>query len=435
MRANFLQRYLGFTAFGESHGEAMGIVIEDIKPNIDFPYKEVEEALAKRRPASSLYASGRREPDRFHVLSGVFEGKTTGMPICIVVYNKDARAEDYLALRDIFRPGHADYSWYQKFKIIDWRGGGRASGRETISRVIAGSMLDDYLKPIEVVTYPLSIGEMSVTTIDQEFSQKNELKWSDSSNYQELTTYLDRIQAEKDSVGGIVQCEINNIKAGLGDPVFEKLDANIAKAILSIGGVKGIEFGDGFQLASILGSESNDQMSTAGFISNHQGGILGGVSSGNTIRFRVAIKAVPSIGKAQKTIDINGNEKQIEIQGRHDICLIPRILPVIEAMIKLSLADAIAYQKLIAGENLDLKDYREAIDKIDEDILLALLRRMKISEAIGEYKKENNITIENKEREKELLAALHEKARILGLNTDLVSELWAKIIAESKRRQ
>jgi len=204
---------------------------------------------------------------------------------------------------------------------------------------------------------------------------------------------------------------------------------------MSIGGVKGIEFGNGFQLAYMKGSESNDQISKDGFESNHQGGISGGVSNSQDILFRVAVKAVPSIGKRQKTIDIQGNEKEIEIEGRHDVCLIPRILPVIEAMVKLCLADAVAYQNLIEEKSMNLLDYREAIDKIDEDILIALYRRMKISEAIGRYKTENHLDVFNSERETQLFDNLCKKADMIGLDSLFVKQLWEGIVDESKKRQ
>ncbi|MDD2650998.1 MAG: chorismate synthase [Candidatus Cloacimonetes bacterium] len=434
MKSNSLAKYLGFTCFGESHGKAMGIVIEDIKPNIEFPYEAINNALQKRRP-NTKYGSQRREEDVFHVLSGVYEGKTTGLPICILVYNKDIKSKDYDKIKELFRPGHADFSWYKKFKIIDWRGGGRASGRETISRVIAGAIIDEYIKPIEIDLYPIKIGQINANKLDKSYANTNPMQWADNSNYDELIAYLDDIQAQGDSVGAVVYGEIKNITAGLGDPVFDKLDANLAKAIMSIGAIKGIEFGDGFALASMLGSEANDQMNSNGFLTNHQGGILGGVSTGSSICFKIAIKPVPSISKPQKTVNINNNETEIEIIGRHDTCLIPRILPVIESMIKLCLADAIAYQKLIEGENQSLIDYREAIDKIDEDILLALVRRMKISEQIGIYKKQAHLAIENKEREQELFNALESKASLLGLEKEFVKSIWTKIIAESKRHQ
>lgn len=435
MRSNFLDQFLGFTCFGESHGKAMGIVIEDILPGIDFPFEQIQEALNQRRPGHLNSSSSRKENDEICVLSGLYEGKTTGLPICIIVYNQDARSQDYHALKEIFRPGHADYSWFQKFKIYDWRGGGRASGRETLSRVIAGSLVSTLTEPVQMQVYPLSIGSIKAQEIDEAFITTNPYLWPDPNNYNELTEYLQEVKASKDSVGAMIQCHINNVKAGLGDPVFKKLDAQLAQSLLSIGGVKGIEFGDGFLLCEMKGSESNDPINSKGLMTNHQGGISGGVSNGQTISFKLAVKAVPSIALEQMTTDVNGLPQKISIDGRHDVCLVPRILPVIKSMIQLCLADALAYQKLLDQESQTLDDYREAIDKIDEDILLALCRRMKISEQIGHYKKQNNLNSFDPQREADLKKSLADKAEILGLDQELVDKIWQLIIEESKRKQ
>ena len=232
-----------------------------------------------------------------------------------------------------------------------------------------------------------------------------------------------------------MEVKIINIPSGLGDPVFEKLDANLAKAILSIGAVKGIEFGDGFELAAITGNDANDQMNSHGFITNHNGGILGGISTGNELSIRFVVKPTPSINIIQKTITKDNKEVEFKSLGRHDICIIPRIIPVAKAMIKLVLADAISHQKLISSKKLILLDYREAIDKIDEDILIALGRRQKISELIGKFKKENKLQIENKDREEELLAKLKQKAELWNIDESLITNIWDIIISESKRRQ
>jgi len=232
-----------------------------------------------------------------------------------------------------------------------------------------------------------------------------------------------------------VEVRIENLPAGLGDPVFAKLDANLAKAILSIGGVKGIEFGDGFQLAELTGSTANDQMSETGFLSSHAGGILGGISTGQTVKFRFVVKPTSSINIEQQTITHSGKNTTIKVGGRHDVCLIPRLIPVAQAMIKLVLADAIGYQKLVSGEKQNLADLREAIDKIDEDILIALKRRMEISKLLGKFKRENNLPIEHKNRENELLQSLKEKAAELEIADALVETVWKAIIEESKKVQ
>lgn len=418
MKSNTYDKFLGFTAFGESHGPAIGLVIEDVKPGIEFPLKEIQKALNERKPGKGKFGTTRKEDDKIKILSGVLNGLTTGMPICLVVYNKNAKSEDYEHLKNVFRPGHADYSLFQKFKIYDYRGGGRASGRETISRVAAAGMVEEILGNIQIKIFPVQIGEITVTEFDEAVDE-----------------YLQKIKGSGNSVGGIVEVIIENLPAGLGDPVFKKLDANLAKAILSIGGVKGIEFGDGFKLAKLTGIESNDQMGENGFLSNHSGGILGGISTGQTLKFRFVVKPTSSINIEQNTITHEGKNTKIKVGGRHDVCIIPRLIPVAKAMIKFVLADAISYQKLVENEKQNLSDFREAIDKIDEDILIAIKRRMEISKLIGNFKQQNDITIENKDRENELLISLKKKAVELDISENLIESIWKHILEESKKQQ
>lgn len=433
MKSNSFGRYFGITTFGESHGTAIGVVIEDVKPGIEFPLNEIQKVLDSRKPGKSKFTSSRKEEDKIIILSGVFEGKTTGMPICLVVYNKDIRSKDYKHLKNLFRPGHADYTYFKKFKIYDYRGGGRASGRETISRVATSGLVEDLLRDIDINCYPVQIGKIIVKSYDSNF--QNDFYWHDKSNFEELQNYLDSIQKKGDSVGGIVEVKIENLPVGLGDPVFEKLDANLSKAILSIGSVKGIEFGDGFNLANLKGSEANDQINKNGFLSNHSGGILGGISTGQNLIFRFVVKPTSSINIPQSTITKNGKDVSFISKGRHDTCIIPRIIPVAKAMVKLVLADAISYQKLINDNKLDLNDYREAIDKIDEDLLIALNRRKEISKLIGKFKEEKNIEINDFEREIKLLKNLRKKAKTWKLDKDFVEKIWKIIIAESKKNQ
>jgi chorismate synthase len=430
MRANKIDSFYGFTTFGESHGKAIGVVIEDIKPGIEFPEADIQTLLNTRKPGKGEFSTSRKEADKLQVLSGVFEGKTTGMPICLLVENTNANPEDYEHLREVFRPGHADYSLFKKFKIYDHRGGGRASGRETISRVAASGMVSEILGDISIRVFPIQIGKFKVNESNLDLDLNLKLNPNNK-----LTRYLEEIKEAGDSVGGIVEVVIDNIPAGLGDPVFEKLDANLAKAILSIGSVKGIEFGDGFALAAMNGSDSNDQNSETGFLSNHSGGILGGISTGQIIKFRFVVKPTSSINIPQKTVDSNNQEKTIQVGGRHDTCIVPRILPVAKAMTKLVLADALSYQKLVSYEKQTLTSLREAIDKIDEDLLIGLHRRNEISKLIGQYKNENKLEIENKEREKELMQNLKSKAKVWNISEDFTESLWELIISESKKQQ
>jgi chorismate synthase len=411
----------------------MGLVLEDILPGIDFPHDELKSVLQKRKPNQSEFSSTRAETDDYEILSGICAGKTTGMPICILFRNTDVKSVDYDEVKNAFRPGHADFGWFKKFKIYDFRGGGRASGRETICRVAAGSLVKHRLSDIDISIYPVSIGTISVSKIDLKYSQDNYLQWPDETNFAELQNYLRDIKNEKDSIGSIVEVIIKNVPIGLGDPVFEKLDANLAKAIMSIPGVKGIEFGVGFSLSFLRGSEAND--SIVGSATNHLGGIIGGISNGKDIVIRIALRAPSSIGKLQNTITYDEQPTQIKINGRHDILLIPRIFPVIEAMAQLILADAIAFQDLISVKNPNLNDLRETIDKIDEDILLSLYKRLEIVKQIAEIKKSNHIDIIDEHREKQVYNLLCEKATYLGLNTETIQNIWNYIIDESRKLQ
>ncbi len=437
MKGNYWDKLWGITAFGESYGPAVGVVIEDIKPGIEFPFQEIQQALSRRKPGTGRFTSPRQEEDRLVVISGVFEGKTTGMPICLLVYNQDLRHEDYEAIKDVFRPGHADLAWYKKFKIYDYRGGGRSSGRETIARVAASALVDRLLDPIQILLYPISIGSIDLKVIDLEFRKNNELFWPCPQTYDVITAYLEDIKRVGDSVGGIVQGIIRNIPSGLGDPVFEKLDANLAKALLSIGGIKGIEFGAGFVLGRMRGSEANDPILSLAPSDelDRAGGINGGISTGNPVSFKFVVKPTPSIAVAQKTVDKDGNPRVLELKGRFDTTLIPRVIPVAEAMIKLVLADALAYQRLIEDKQPDLDLLREAIDKIDEDILASLCRRNKNVELIGNYKKEKGMVIHQPEREKDVLNNIIIKGKQFNLDSDMLHKIWQIIFEQSRNKQ
>lgn len=429
MHSNRLNSILGITTFGESHGTALGVVIEDIKPNIDFPFEQLNSLLAARKPGNTQYSTARQESDEYQVISGLFEGKTTGMPVCILFWNLDARSGDYDYLKDIFRPGHADFGLFNKFKIYDYRGGGRASGRETISRVAASAFVSEIIKPIEISFQTIQIG--TLTCPENQYypiNTQNPFCWADNNALPELYDYLDSIKTDKDTVGGIIKVRIDKAPAGLGDPVFEKLNANLAKAVMSIGSVKGISFGDGFELAGLKGSKANDQMDKHGFKTNHAGGITGGISTGQPIIMNIAIKPISSHGKKQMTTDIHGVEQEITVSGRHDVCHIPRILPVIEAMIKLTFADAVAWQKQINNAEQNLEDYREAIDKLDEDMLLLLYRRKKIVELVKKYKTKHNINFRDEERESVISNQWTALAGELGLDRAAILDILDKVL-------
>ncbi|WAC04174.1 MAG: chorismate synthase [Methanoregula sp.] len=324
---NTLGRNFRITTFGESHGKALGVVIDGCPAGLELSEQDIQPLLDRRRPGKSSLESGRAEHDKVQFLSGIFEGRTTGAPVAIVIGNENVRPEDYDALRDVFRPGHADFTYHEKYGIRDHLGGGRSSGRETVARVAAGAVAMKILSEsgITVSGRVLEVhGKTSQNEIGKEILSAKEAG---------------------DSVGGIAEITANGCPAGLGDPVFGKLDAAIAGAMMGIGAVKGVEIGDGFAAAKRFGSENNDQMTGDGFMSNHAGGILGGISSGQDIVVRIAVKPTPSIAKAQQTRDIHGNEVEISVKGRHDPCIVPRIIPVAEAMLALVLADCLLEQK------------------------------------------------------------------------------------------
>jgi chorismate synthase len=329
---NSLGRNFRITSFGESHGAGIGVVIDGCPPRMDLDNQDIQPFLDRRRPGTSPLTSSRKEEDKIEILSGIFEGKTTGAPIALLVRNLDQQSKDYEEIREKFRPGHADLTYQEKYGIRDYRGGGRSSGRETIGRVAAGAVAVKYLSALGI-TVTGKILEVHGKTDPVEI-QKEILLAKESG----------------DSVGGIVEITARGCPSGLGDPVFGKLDALIAGAMMGIGAVKGVEIGDGFDVAGMFGSENNDQVTQAGFASNHAGGILGGISSGQDIVVRIAVKPTPSIEKTQKTRDINGNTTEISVKGRHDPCIVPRIVPVAEAMLALVLIDCILeqakYQKI-----------------------------------------------------------------------------------------
>lgn len=422
MPSNKLSKIFGISSFGESHGPAVGLLIDSPIPNLDFPFEEIKQALNKRK-YKSKHTTARSEDDDIEILSGVFEGKTTGMPLCIIVRNRDHKSADYSAIKDIFRPGHADFSWFSKYLIHDYRGGGRSSGRETLARVIASKLSESILGEMEIEIITLSIGEVENPCPGSGANAKNPHHWTDEESYPRLLSYLDEIKEDKDSVGGVLGVRVTGVPTGLGDPIYEKLSANIAKAMLSIGTVRGILFGDGERLAKAKGSEVNDRFLEDGTITNHHGGILGGISTGQDIFFELYIRPVSSIGKKQSALTKDGEIVQIELKGRHDSCHIPRIIPVVEAMLKLVLADAVQAQRLIDGSKQDLAGFRETLDKLDEELLLLLYRRREVVRAVKEYKRQNSLPKRDMAREEEIMSRAQEIAKEYELDPELVKEL------------
>jgi chorismate synthase len=329
------------TTFGESHGGGVGVIVDGCPPRIEVTEEEIQRDLDRRKPAQAKWSSPRREADRVMILSGVFDGKTLGTPICLMVHNKDADPKAYEGIKRLFRPGHADFTYFKKFGVRDPSGGGRASARETVGRVAAGAIARKILMAdgIDVLAFTRELGGVEITKFDPAEIEKNPLKSPDGEAAGRMIECLAEAKASGESLGGVIEIRANGCPAGLGEPVFDKLDADLAKALMSIGAVKGVEIGDGFAVARMKGSQCNDPIRKTGFLSNHAGGILGGISNGEEIVARVAVKPIPSIQKPQQTIDEQGEDAWIEVKGRHDVSAIPRINPVCEAMVSIVLAD------------------------------------------------------------------------------------------------
>ena len=333
------------STFGESHGKALGVVVDGVPAGIELCEDDIQSMLSRRKPGQSLYTTKRDEPDQVELLSGVFEGKTLGTPIAMVVYNKDQKSKDYSAIKDVFRPGHADFGFYEKYGFRDYRGGGRSSGRETIGRVCAGAIAVKALKAVGVTlcTYTKSIGPVGISTFDSEEIFKNPLYMPDADAAKKAEVYLNACMEEQDSAGGVVECVISGVPAGVGEPVFDKLDARLAQAVFSIGAVKGFEVGEGFGATLLKGSKNNDAFvmknGKPSKETNHAGGILGGISDGSDIVFRAAFKPTPSVARMQHTINENGEEKEITITGRHDPVIVPRAVVVVESMAAITVFD------------------------------------------------------------------------------------------------
>ena len=335
------------TTWGESHGPALGVVIDGCPAGIPLTSDYIQTFLNRRKPGQSKFTTARKESDTVEILSGVFEGITTGTPISLIVRNNDQRSHDYSKIKDCYRPGHADYTFDQKYGFRDYRGGGRTSGRETIGRVAGGAIACRILDTlgIHLTTYTKAIGPVSVPADAYNYAMINENKlYMPNQEYAEqASNYLEKCIKEQDSSGGLIECVIEGMPAGIGEPVFDKLDASLAKAVMSIGAVKGVEIGDGFSVSSSKGSTNNDSFrSEAGQITkqtNHSGGILGGLSDGSPIVLRAAVKPTPSISQSQKTVNTFGENIEIEISGRHDPVIVPRAVVVVESMAAVTLVD------------------------------------------------------------------------------------------------
>ena len=348
------------TTWGESHGKALGVVIDGCPSGIPLTEEDIQIDLDRRKPGSNTYGTKRKEGDKISILSGVFEGKTTGTPISLIAFNEDQRSRDYSQISECYRPGHADYTFDKKYGFRDYRGGGRSSGRETLSRVAGGVVAKKILKElgIEIMSYTVSIGNIEIdrNKFDIEEVSKNPLYMPDRDAYEKASLFLDECIKNENSAGGIIETVVSGMPVGIGEPVFDKLDANLGKAMFSIGAVKGVEIGQGFLSTKKTGFENNDffhyNNGKISKLSNNAGGILGGMSDGSKIVIRTAIKPTPSIHKTQQTVNKNNENIDINIKGRHDPVIVPRAVVVTEAMTAITIVDLIFSNMFSNIENI-----------------------------------------------------------------------------------
>ena len=355
MSGNTLGKLFTVTSFGESHGAAIGCIVDGCPPGLELSESDLQGDLDRRRPGKTRHTTQRRELDEVQILSGVFEGKTTGSPIALIIYNTDQRSKDYSEIMDRFRPGHADYTYHHKYGLRDYRGGGRSSARETAMRVAAGAIAKKYLKEscgIEIRGYMAQLGPIKHEKFDWNEVEKNPFFFPDANKVTELEEYMDALRKEGNSIGARINVVASGVPVGLGEPIFDRLDADISRAMMSINAVKGVEIGAGFACVEQKGTEHRDEMTKEGFLSNNAGGVLGGISSGQDITVSMALKATSSIRIPGKTINLEGDAVEVVTKGRHDPCVGIRATPIAEAMLALVLVDHLLRNR---GQNADVK--------------------------------------------------------------------------------
>lgn len=353
MPGNTFGRFFRITTWGESHGKALGVVLDGCPAGLEISEDDIQFELDRRRPGQSKITTQRKEADKVEILSGVFEGKTTGTPISMMVHNTDAISRSYEDIKDTYRPGHADYTYDEKYGFRDYRGGGRASARETIGRVASAAIAKKILSRSGIKTYGFvrQIGDIIVDKVDIDQIEKNPARCPDAEKAEKMIKLIEDIRKQGDSIGGIVEVVSTGLPTGLGDPVFNKVDADLASALMSLGGIRGFEVGMGFGVTSRKGSEVNDVMykdetGNLRFKTNNAGGLLGGITNGEDLVVKIAIKQTSSIPKAQKTVDKYGEPTELVVKGRHDPCLCPRAVPIAEAMVNLVLVDHLLGSRL-----------------------------------------------------------------------------------------
>ncbi len=355
MSGNTIGKIFSVTTFGESHGEALGCIIDGCPPGLSISREEIQAELDLRKPGSNKYTTQRKEPDEIEILSGIFKGKTTGTPIGLLVRNKDQKSKDYKNIKDVFRPSHADYSYFQKYGIRDYRGGGRSSARETVMRVAAGAIAKKYLKKIqkiEIFGFLSQIGDIKISSFSKNQINKNPFFCPDKKIVTEIEDMIDSLRKSGDSIGAKISVMATNVPPGLGEPVFDKLDADLAHGLMGINAVKGVEIGRGFEVVSMRGTENRDEISPSGFMSNNSGGTTGGISTGQDIFASIALKPTSSIMSSGNTINKSGKSVKVQTKGRHDPCVGLRATPIAEAMVAITLMDHFLRNR---AQNADVK--------------------------------------------------------------------------------
>jgi len=441
MAGNTFGEQFRITTFGESHGRAVGVVMDGVRPGLIIDPSVIQKELDRRRPGQSRVTTARSETDTVEIVSGVFEGKTTGTPLCMIIWNKDQRPEAYDKMKALFRPGHAGYTYLAKYGISDYRGGGRSSGRETAARVAAGAVAKSILnqRGVKIIAYTLEAGGIRAETINYDEIEENPLRCPDPNAAAKMERAVLDAKANGDSVGGIVEVVVKNPPVGLGDPVFDKLEADLAKALMSIGAVKGFEVGNGFGAAKLRGSENNDPIfrDSSGRVrtrTNNAGGISGGISNGEDIVLRIAVKPTSSIAKEQETVTIAGEQATIKVEGRHDPCICPRVVPVAESMVALTIFDHLTRQELLRPDD-SLAALRSSIDTIDQNILFLLAERQRIVLEVGQAKKREGKQIEDLRRESAILRKQLRLAKKLGLDLKLTERFLSVVFRLAKSVQ
>lgn len=382
-----------FITFGESHGAYIGVVIDGIKPNIPIDTDTIQHDLNRRKPGQSSVTTPRNEPDQAQIVSGIYQGKTTGTPICILIKNQDQRSKDYGDIAEILRPGHASHTYLQKYGVFDYRGGGRASGRETALRVAAGAVAKQILaqKGVKIIGFTRQVGdvrsEVSTDSVEVAAIESNIVRAPDAESADKMIAVIHAAQADGDSVGGVVEVVVKGCPAGLGEPIYHKLDADLAHALMTLGAIKGFEIGNGFGSVLLRGSENNDpyyQDEHGNFrtTTNKAGGVVGGISNGEDIVVRIAVKPASSITKPVKTANRNGEMVDFKVEGRHDPCICPRVVPVAEAMVALVLLDHIMLQDRITPAS-DEDRIRQKLAVLDAEMELLTMQRKQYEEELA----------------------------------------------------